>query len=288
MRITGSRAAAVLGLSPWSKPGDVLREMVRQAHGAEAEFKGNICTEHGTKNEARAILCFMRKTGINVEPCGFFPHGEFLGASPDGLTDDGGIVEIKVPYSLKNGDKPFQSLNDQQYYLAQVQMEMMATGRKHAYFAQYIAPNGDPFADDYVAEQMQVERVELDEAWEALNMPAFQAFFELLKSELSNKKHLEPLRETIDTKLAEIVLRMIDAAKEAENENKKNRAELLEILVEMANGKNALIHGRKLTKSEGGPSVSYSAAIKELLPKADMSKWTTQSADSWLLSKKSK
>src|SRR5690606_40540064 len=98
-RITGSIVGAALGLSPWQKPADVIRAMVREYHGAESEFTGNIATDHGNMHEQRAMLAFMRETGLSVEKCGFFPYGDRMGASPDGLTSDGGVLELKVPYS---------------------------------------------------------------------------------------------------------------------------------------------------------------------------------------------
>ena len=40
--LTASSVGAALGLSPWQKPKDVLRRMVRDYYGAEPEFTGNI------------------------------------------------------------------------------------------------------------------------------------------------------------------------------------------------------------------------------------------------------
>lgn len=56
MRITGSRVGAILGLSPWQKPDAVLREMVREHHGAEREFSGNIATEHGQNQDRKSVV----------------------------------------------------------------------------------------------------------------------------------------------------------------------------------------------------------------------------------------
>ena len=178
LRITGSRVGAILGLSPWQTRDDVLRAMVREYHGAESEFKGNPAADHGNANEQRAVLAFMRETGLNVEKCGFFPYGDRMGASPDGLTDDGGVLEIKVPFGLRNGGE-FKPLAEQPHYAAQAQMEMLSAGRKHAYFAQYVAPKGDPLSPDYVPEQINVERVELDETWLDSNLDAISHFYDL-------------------------------------------------------------------------------------------------------------
>lgn len=281
-RITGSRVGAILGLSPWQKPADILREMVREYHGAESEFVENPAVQWGRDNEARALLAFMRETGLNVEKCGFFPYGDRMGASPDGLTSDGGVLELKVPYGLRNGGE-FKPLSEQPHYAAQVQMEMLATGCGHAYFAQYIAPKGDPLASDYVPEDISIERVEFDHTWIDKHLPAISAFYELYLSELDNPDHLEPLRVQIDTPEAELILSEIDRLRALKKESDAQEKALLARLIELSGEKNAEVHGRKLTLVKGGNSISYAKAIAELAPDADLSKWTTQRKDSWRL-----
>lgn len=282
LRITGSRLGAILGLSPWQKPKDVLREMVRQYHGAESEFVGGPHIDHGVNNEQRALLCFMRESGLNVEECGFFAYGDFMGASPDGLTSDGGILELKVPYSLRKGGE-FKPLADQPHYAAQVQMEMIATGRNHGYFAQYIAPYGDPLATDYVPEQINIERVELDPLFLDNNLTKISDFYRLLLSELDNKDHLAPLRVQIDTDRSWFILSEIDRLRAIQKESAEAEKALLAELIEIADGKNAEVHGRKLTLVKGGSSISYAKAIKELVPDADLEKWRGKPSESWRL-----
>jgi putative phage-type endonuclease len=279
-RITGSRVGAILGLSPWQKPADILRTMVREYHGAESEFSGNVATDHGNNNEQRALLAFMRETGLMVEQCGFFPYGDRMGASPDGLTSDGGVLELKVPYGLRYGGE-FKPLADQPHYLAQVQMEMLSTGRTHAHFAQYRAPKGDPLAPDYVEEAILVERVEDDPTWIDTHLPAISAFYELYLSELDNSEHLEPLRVTIDTPVAGALIAEIDTLRTRQKEDAEREKQLLAELIKLADGKNAMVHGRKLTQVAGRQSVSYAKALAELAPDADLAKWTSTGKASW-------
>ena len=279
LRITGSRVGGILGLSPWQDRHDVLRAMVREYHGAESEFKGNPATDHGNANEQRAVLAFMRETGLNVEKCGFLPYGDRMGASPDGLTDDGGVLEIKVPFGLRNGGE-FKPLAEQPHYAAQVQMEMLSAGRKHAYFAQYVAPKGDPLSPDYVSEQISIERVELDDTWLDRNLDAISHFYDLLLSELNNPEHLEPLRVIID---AQEVLDEIDMLRTRQKADEAREKELLSVLIKQAEGKNALVNGRKLTLSKDSKSVAYVKAIAELAPDADLNKWTSVKRGSWRL-----
>ena len=280
MRITGSRVGAILGLSPWQKPKDVLREMVRQYHGAPSEFNAQFVADHGVFNEQRALLCFMRETGLQVDECGFFEYGDRMGASPDGLTSDGGVLELKVPYSLRNGGD-FKSLSLQPHYAAQVQMEMLATGRKHAYFAQYIAPKGDPLSLDYVPEQISVEKVAFNENWIDENLPVIEAFYKQLLAELDNPEHLAPLRVQIDTDEAQKLLDELDAVRERLKADADREKEIIAELVKLAGEKDAEIHGRKLTLVKRAGSISYSKAIKELLPDADLEKWRGKETSFW-------
>lgn len=279
-RVTGSRAGAILGLSPWQTKDDVLRAMVREYHSYPSEFVTNPAVEHGNMHERAAMLCFMRKTGLHVEDCGFFPYEDWCGASPDGLTEDGGVLELKTPWGCRNG-KPFKTLAEQPHYEIQVQLELLSTGRKHAYFAQYRAPKGDPFSADYVPEDMLIERVELRDD---LPLAELRAFYELYLSELDNKAHLEPLRVIIDTDHAKHIINRMqeidDALHNLEEEKKAHMAKL----IEMAGGKDALICGHKLTKTKDTTTVAYSKALKELAPNANLSKWTTVRQGYWKLS----
>ena len=52
-RITGSVAGAVLGLNPYMKPADVMRNMVRDFHGYEREFKTNAAVEWGNRKRTK-------------------------------------------------------------------------------------------------------------------------------------------------------------------------------------------------------------------------------------------
>ena len=283
MRITGSRVGAILGLSPWQKQGDILREMVREHHGAESEFQGNPATEHGNNNEQRAMLAFMRETGLEVEECGFFEYGDTMGASPDGLTSDGGVLELKVPYGLRKGGE-FKTLAEQPHYAAQVQMEILATGRSHAYFAQYIAPKGDPLAFDYVPEQINIERVEADPHWIDSVLPELDAFYNRLLAELDNPEHLEPLRVQIETPEAGLLLTELDGIRERMKTDKARESEIIQALVAESGGKNAEIHGRKLTLVKKAGAVSYAKAIKDLAPNADLSVYRGKSSEYWRVS----
>jgi len=159
---------------------------------------------------------------------------------------------------------------------------MACSGSKHAYFAQYRAAKGDPFSDDYIPEEINIDRVE--SRYLGKELIALRAFYDLYLSELNNPAHLEPLRVIIDTDEAKRIISRIGEIDDGLHNLQSERADMLQKLIDMADGKNAEICGRKLTLVSGGKSVAYAKAIKELLPDADLSKWTSAKKDSWRLS----
>ena len=74
-RITASNVGAILGLSPFMKPDDVMRNMVRDYHNAEREFKGNVATEYGTFHENMAKIDYEMEMETKIEESGFYKIG---------------------------------------------------------------------------------------------------------------------------------------------------------------------------------------------------------------------
>lgn len=283
-RITGSQAGALLGLSPYQTQAQAIRAWVRNAKGAESEILDNPAFSHGRRHERAAQLAMMRHAGITINDCGFLTYEDWLGASPDGLTDDGGVAETKCPFSWRAlvtlEPKPLRNLP---HYYAQVQLEILCAGRTHAHFAQYRPPIGDPLQHDYEPEFLHYERVEIDHEWRAHYLPELRRTWEMLQDELDNPAHLEPLRVQLDTPEA---LRLADYITELDasiEQATAARAAALEGLVKLADGKNAEVAGRKLTLVKKAGSISYAKAIKALAPEADLEKWRGKPSEYWLL-----
>lgn len=179
--ITGSRVGAILGLSPFSKPEDVMRDMVREYHGAEKEFTGNQFTQWGQDHEVDALDALTIETGFIVAeaslPFTVHPSIEFLGASPDGLADDGGLVECKCPQKIKE-------LEDVPHYVAQMQLQMHCADTDHCWFVQW------------TTDDTSVHKVDRDEDWITNNLEALtdfhNAYLEIIASEELSKPYLEP------------------------------------------------------------------------------------------------
>lgn len=283
-RITGSIAGAALGLCPWRKPEDVLRAMVREYHGAPSEFTGNIATDYGNRHEREAMLAFMAKTDLLVSELGFMAYDDWLGASPDGITDDNHTLEIKVPFKFRNDKEPvFQSLDDQPHYKAQCMIEMLCAGTKHHYFYQYRPAIGDIFDHDYVPPADRLEIVELSQEWLDECIPKLKEFHNRYLSEIDNKEHLEPLRVSVFSDSSLSILNRIDELDVSISAATEERKQLLDTLIKESGEKNALIHGRKLTKVERKGSVQYQKIIDKELPGYDTEPFRGKGSVSWRL-----
>lgn len=149
-RVTASRIAAVLGDSDFTSQKELIKQMVNEGiNGAEPKKRGIPPLEWGTNNEpkARAIYEFLYLDDkvTQVEETGFWTdewEGVPVGASPDGLVGDDGLVEIKCPYGLRNEASPhFKSINDIPGYMHQIQMQLHITGREWCDFFQW-TPKG--------------------------------------------------------------------------------------------------------------------------------------------------
>lgn len=270
-RVTGSIVGAILGVAPYMTRYDAMRLMVREALGAEREFQGNVATDYGTHHEPGAIIEFQMETGLKVEPAPFVPYDDWLGASPDGFVSDGGLLEVKCPYGLRNDPVPaFKSAMDQPHYYAQMQIQMYVTDIAHCHFFQWSA-HGTAH-----------EVVKYEQAWIDENLPKLAQFYAQFLDELNEPdEHLAPKRIEIDTPEAH---RMIDEWDEI-NEQLDNLAErkkdLLNDMVKLSGEKNALIAGRKLTMTQRAGAISYAKAIKSLVPNADLEPWRGKPTSFW-------
>ena len=255
-KLTGSNVGAALGLNPWKTPEDLIRQMVREHHGAESEFSGNIATESGTLHEPLALMDYLGKTGNLVEECGFFVHPDhdWLGASPDGIIGDDGLVEVKCPFGLRNKkgeDLVFKTAEEQPHYFAQMQIEMACTGRQWCDFYQW-SNHGD-----------SLERVEYQPKWFTDNLPELLAFYHRYINERDNPEHLEDKEKEINTFNTKKLIEEWDSMSATIDDATARKKEILAELVQISKERNALFHGRKLTKVERKGNVQY-AKIPEL------------------------
>lgn len=275
-KVTGSSVGAILGLDPNRSRADVLRDMVRQHHGLPREFQGNIATQWGVTHEDEALQDFEHATGAEVERASFCIHSNFqwLGASPDGFVGDDALIEIKCPFGLRDKEPPveFKAAAAQPHYYAQMQVQMFVTERSMCHFWQWT-----PY-------DAKLETVEYDPHWIAENIPQLAEFYQEYLAALDDPEdHLEEPRTIIDTPRAAQMLAEYDDLLTAIERAEERRKELLQSMIDMAKGKNAVFAGRKLTKVEKKGSISYAAAIKVLAPNANLEPWRGKPSSYWSL-----
>lgn len=270
-RVTGSNVGAILGLDPNLGPDDVLRAMVREYHGAEREFKGNVATDYGNMHEAGAIAEFEMEFGKEVTETGFHPHPnlDWLGASPDGFVESD-LIEVKCPYGKRDGGE-LKTLEEQPHYYAQIQIELYCTSAKRCYFYQW-SPH-----------VTRCEVVEPSESWIAEKLPKLRLFYQRYLDELDNPDHLEPKRREINNEKARKLIDELDEVRDQLDFATQRKKEIMDELVSMAKDRDALVCGRKLTKVEKAGPVSYAKVVKEHCKGIDLEPYRGKPSVSWRL-----
>lgn len=273
-RITGSNVGAILGLSPFKKPVDVMREMVRAYHDAEREFKGNPATEYGRKMEPIAIASYEYiHAKVPPEECGIFIHPVYnwLAASPDSIIGPKGVLEVKCPYGQRNNEPPvFKTLHDQPHYMAQTQIEMACASREYVEFYQW-APHGDTIETDHLNQQW------LDE-----NIPKLKEFYDayLIEREIPNAlRYLEPKHKGQTDRLIVEIANEYKSIGETIKELETKKKDLLSELVERCGERDSEINGHKLTKVVRKGNVAY-AKIPELKG-VDLEQYRGNASEYW-------
>lgn len=129
-KLTSSDVDTVLENSKYQKPIDVLFKKC----GLAIPFTGNKATRHGQKYEDEAIELYCKLHDKETLSFGLLPHPtiSWLGGSPDDITTDGIVVEVKCPLYRKivMGEIP-------EHYIAQIKMNMEIANLDKAVFIEY-------------------------------------------------------------------------------------------------------------------------------------------------------
>jgi len=102
LKLTASDFPAVLGQNPYNSRAGVMRSK----RGFGKGFSGNVYTEWGNKYESEALEAYCSEKDKQAILYGLYTHAqhEFLAGSPDAITLDGILVEIKCPLRRKITD----------------------------------------------------------------------------------------------------------------------------------------------------------------------------------------
>lgn len=138
--------------------------------------------QFGTQTEPQARMAYEIMTGATVVETGFVPHPEIagFGASPDGLINDDGLIEIKCPNTATHIET---LLNDKVpgKYITQMHVQMLCTGRRWCDFVSF-----DPRLP--VDMQMFVRRVEFDEKLAKTIVEEVQKFIAEMETKIEQLK----------------------------------------------------------------------------------------------------
>lgn len=276
-KITMGTVAAILGVSKSLKRAAVLRQMVRQYHGAESEYKANIAAEYGDQYREAAEQRFTAKYKTEIVKCDPKKQHKIMNVHPwfidSAKRPDRGLLYLRAPFGQREAadESDFKSIDELPHHYAQMQIEMHLAGVAWGVFFQWSVVSD------------KTEMVEANPQWVENNLPQLEAFYAEYKEETKNKLHLEPLRKQIDNELARKLLVEYDEMTVAEGNAKARKAEILEKLKTMAEDKSSIICGRSFTRTERAGSISYADAVKKLLPGADLEEYRGQPSTSWKL-----
>lgn len=164
--ITASDIPTVLGENSYKTP---LSLLIDKCAANPKPFVGNAATKWGTHYEDIAIAKYSELTGKEVLSFGLLIHPEhsWLGGSPDGITTDGILLEVKCPMRRKivMGEVPH-------HYLSQVLLNLEICDLEIANFIEFIPGNAD---DDYIINIVEVKR---DREWFARELPKMKRFWD--------------------------------------------------------------------------------------------------------------
>jgi putative phage-type endonuclease len=147
------RANGIMELEQEKKIGHVMpafntyaKEM-RVKCGVESSGEGSVYTEWGVTYEPVVKELYQHFNGVVVHEFGMIPHPKFdwLGASPDGVTSSGRMIEIKCPYSRVPKGMP------KCQYWVQMQIQMECCGFNECDYLDIVVREYN-FPEDYHAD----------------------------------------------------------------------------------------------------------------------------------------
>jgi putative phage-type endonuclease len=125
----------------------------------------NAAMQWGIDNEPLAKQKFENETGILIKDVGFVPHPtiENFGASPDGFTSDGFLIETKCPTSITHFKYLLDKENIPAEYKPQMCVQALCSGRKKIWFVSCdprFPPKQQMFIKLYEPTQKELDDVE--------------------------------------------------------------------------------------------------------------------------------
>lgn len=112
--------------------------IIERLTGIPAVTYTNAAMQWGTETEPQARAAYAFARDVTVEECGFIEHPtvQMSGASPDGLVEPDGLIEIKCPNSAAHIETLIGGTVDERYVF-QMQWQMACTGRAWCDFVSF-------------------------------------------------------------------------------------------------------------------------------------------------------
>lgn len=158
--ITASDAAAIIGISRFDSSQDILYKKC----GFQKRFSQQSldCMNHGVINEDLARQEYERITGEKVHEVGLIQHPEFsfIGASADGITESGKLIEIKCPRGKLRTSIPI-------YYIPQVQLCMEVLNLDTCDYIEF----------NVAEHELKIFKIDRDREWFQTHLETFKEFW---------------------------------------------------------------------------------------------------------------
>lgn len=141
-KVTASRVADVVAKTksgPAASRANYMAELIAERlTGEPAEKFTNSAMQWGTDKEPEARSSYEFYRNVIVKEIAFVHHPKIdaSGASPDGLVDEDGLVEIKCPNTATHLETLLGQMVPSKY-VNQMQWQMACTGRKWCDFVSY-------------------------------------------------------------------------------------------------------------------------------------------------------
>jgi putative phage-type endonuclease len=164
--ITASDMPTVLNENPYKKPMSLLTD---KCNANPKPFVGNEATKWGTYYEDIALGIYSKIKNKQVLSFGLLIHPDYpwLGGSPDGITTDGILLEVKCPLKRKiiHGEVPH-------HYLSQVLLNLEICNLPLAHFIEYSPGDSD---ESYEINIVEIHR---DKEWFSRELPKMKDFWD--------------------------------------------------------------------------------------------------------------
>lgn len=178
--ITASVASSALYIKPYDSFTGCPRKSAIE-NTVYRKFKGNVATQWGCDHEDMVRERFDHIMGTNTTEYGLIRHIDvhgpkhglsWIGASPDGITECGAMVEIKCPYrrQIVPGHVPH-------HYYPQIQVQLEVCDLPLCYFVQWQPAH---LQKDGI-EIFDITPVERDRTWFATHKETLYTFYQELQ-----------------------------------------------------------------------------------------------------------